>query len=570
MTDVTNHNHGKDHIAYFTMEIGISHHIPTYAGGLGILAGDLLKSFADIKLPVVGMTLLNEKGYFYQRIDDNGWQHEDPVEWNVHDYLTPLPNTVTVTIEGREVKVKAWKHIIEGNAGSGVPIIFLDTNTEGNSEYDKAITARLYAGDKRYRLAQEIVLGVGGTRMLESLGYAIKKYHMNEGHSALLTIELLRKTAINKDTLDFDSVKNKCVFTTHTPVTAGHDRFDMSLFKGMVGNYVPESILSKVTQDGMVNMTLIALQHSKYVNGVAKRHGEVTREMFPEYRIDSITNGVHPFTWTCTSFKTLFDEYIPGWSIDPYTLRYALSIPKDKILLAHEEAKRAMIDEINFRTNAKFHPDRFTIGYARRFTAYKRPDILVTDLNRLVEISKKVGDIQIIYAGKAHAQDTQGKELIQKIITLSKEINAKEEHIKIIFLDNYDMSLAKMLVSGCDVWLNTPQRPYEASGTSGMKAAMNGIPQVSTLDGWWIEGHIENTTGWSLGAHPQDPDFKNDPDGLDEAKDLYHKLETKIIPTYYSSKDEWAGIMRHVIAMNASFFNTYRMAQQYIVNAYQD
>ena len=369
---------------------------------------------------------------------------------------------------------------------------------------------------------------------------------------------------------DLQLVKQKCVFTTHTPVAAGHDRFDVELFRRITNNFTPECFLKECIHDNLVNMTLLALNHSMFINGVAKRHGEVTKEMFPEYRIDSITNGINPSTWVSSSFKDLFDKHIPGWVIDPFTLRYALSIPKEDIWNAHQEAKQHLIDEINLRNNIGFHVARFTIGYARRFTEYKRPDMILFDIERLKQVARNVGDIQIVFAGKAHSQDTKGKELIRRVIHLAQDINNQNCKIKIIFLEHYDMKLAKLLVSGCDVWLNTPQRPFEASGTSGMKAALNGVPHFSTLDGWWLEGYIDNITGWAIGPHPQDPGFKNDIDMTDEAKDLYDRLEQVIIPTFYGNKEKWTDIMKHCIAINGSFFNTYRMAQQYVANAYID
>ncbi|GIU70206.1 MAG: alpha-glucan phosphorylase [Candidatus Woesearchaeota archaeon] len=570
MGDVPKHM-DKEYIAYFSMEIGISHSIPTYAGGLGILAGDLLKAFADLKVPVVGITLLNEKGYLKQIIKD-GQQLEQPQEWNIAERLVLLPNQIIVRIDGRDVKIRVWKHLIRGISGYNVPVFFLDTNVEGNSEYDKKLTSFLYGGDREYRLAQECILGIGGVRMLESLGYNhIKKYHMNEGHASLLTVELLKKTYKDsydeEHSYDVEYVRERCVFTTHTPVAAGHDHFDIPLVRKLLGNYIPEFILTKSLNNGELSMTLLGLNLSKYINGVAKRHTEVTREMFPQYSIDSITNGIHHLTWISKPFSELYDSFIPGWIFDPFALRYALSIPKDKILEAHFQSKQALIDEVNSRTNAGYHIARFTIGYARRFTEYKRPDLLLYDINRLKSITEKVGDIQIVFAGKAHPNDVQGKYLIKKIIDIATDINKQNTRLKIVFLDDYDMRLAKILVSGCDVWLNTPQRPFEASGTSGMKAALNGVPQISTLDGWWLEGCIDNVTGWSIGPHPQDPNFKIDPDMNDEAKDLYDKLE-QIVPLFYGNKERWTDIMRHCIAINGSFFNTIRMAQQYVANAY--
>jgi starch phosphorylase len=359
-----------------------------------------------------------------------------------------------------------------------------------------------------------MILGIGGVRMLDSIGYhEIKKYHMNEGHAAFLTVELLRKTFRDSDCeekcYDLEKVREKCVFTTHTPVAAGHDMFDVDLVRKMLGDFIPEFIFEKATEDNRFGMTLLALMMSKFINGVAKRHGEVTRQMFPEYHIDSITNGSHPLTWVSPSFKEVFDKHIPGWQVDPFTLRYALSIPREEIWQAHYLAKIALVEEVNRRTNLNFDKDRFTIGFARRFTEYKRPSMILHDIEKLKSIAKEVGDIQIVFAGKAHISDTQGKKIMKEIINTAKDINKQNCRIRIAFLEHYDMRLGRTLVAGSDIWLNTPQRPFEASGTSGMKAALNGVPHVSTLDGWWLEGHIENVTGWSIGAHPHDPDFTN-------------------------------------------------------------
>ncbi|HOI18601.1 MAG TPA: alpha-glucan family phosphorylase [Candidatus Woesearchaeota archaeon] len=561
----------KECVAYFSMEIGISHKIPTYSGGLGILAGDLLKSFADMKIAMIAVTLLNNKGYFNQKIDHYGNQIEEPVNWNPKDHLVLLPNEVYLTIEGRNVKIKIWKGAIYGISGYAIPVYFLDTNCKENNEYDKTLTSYLYGGDKTYRLCQEMILGIGGIKALESLGYKkIKKYHLNEGHAALLTIELLKKTykeaLTHEESYSVESVKEKCIFTTHTPVAAGHDVFDISLFKKLLGNYVPEFIINKISPNSQVSMTLLGLYMSKYVNGVAKRHKDITKEMFPEYNIDSITNGIHPMTWISPSFKNLYEEYIPCWAQDPFSLRYALSIPKERISNAHTESKMHLLNEIKQSTGASFHHKRFTIGFARRFTQYKRPDLLFTDINKLKQIAQKLGDIQIVLAGKAHPNDTKGKELIKHIISISNQINQENSKLKIVFIQNYDMRIARLMISGSDLWLNTPKSPNEASGTSGMKAALNGVPQISTLDGWWLEGHIENVTGWSIG--PVDLASENNNSDYLEAKSLYDKLENTIIPTFYSNTDKWIEIMRHSIAINASFFNTYRMAQQYIANAY--
>lgn len=549
-------------IAYFSMEIGIDPRIPTYSGGLGILAGDTLRSCADLKVPIVAVTLLYEKGYFYQKLDDQGNQCELPAHWNPKDYLKPLSEKIEVQIEGRSVGVKAWQYDIVGITGCSLPVIFLDTNLKENSDFDRGFTSYLYGGDEKYRLSQEIVLGIGGLRMLRKLGYTdIKKYHMNEGHASLLVLELLRELKGPEDAMwDFEGVRKSCVFTTHTPVSAGHDRFSYDLVKNLLREYLPLEIIKMLGGEDCLNMTFLALNLSHYINGVAKKHGEVSRGMFPGYSIDSITNGVHSYTWTSESFRRLFDKYIPGWTIDSFTLRYSLGIPKQEIWEAHLESKKLLIDYVNKETNTGLDYDTFTIGFARRATPYKRMNLVFSDVERLRHISRDVGKMQFIFAGKAHPRDWPGKELIKKILAISKQL---KDDIKIVYLANYDMEIGKMLISGVDLWLNTPQRPLEASGTSGMKAVHNGIPNLSVLDGWWIEGHIEGITGWSIGSKSSEP-------GNDEkdAQEIYDKLEKIILPMYYKDTERWMDIMQHSIAFNASFFNTQRMVQQYVLNAY--
>ena len=555
--DRTASQNGKPKIAYFSMEIGIDEHIPTYSGGLGILAGDTLKSCADLNVPIIGITLLSEHGYFYQKIDREGNQIELPINFNINDFLTRLPSKTSVTIEDRTVHIRIWNYLVKGVSGYIVPVFFLDANLEENSEYDREITKHLYGGDNKYRLAQEIVLGIGGVRAIQALGYkTIDKYHMNEGHAALGTLELFSKLK------NIEKVREQCVFTTHTPVAAGHDQFNLSMAKSMLGEILPEPILREVTFENKLNMTRLALFFSHYVNGVAKKHGEVSQLMFPGYTIDSITNGVHTPTWVSEPFQRLFDKHMLGWRSDPYILRAAFSIDKTEVWDAHMEAKKNLIDFVNSRYNVGMDYDNFTIGFARRQTPYKRPDLIISDPDRLMQIAEKVGAIQIIYAGKAHPKDGLGKETIKRIFDTMKTIHGK---VKIAYIHNYDISIGKMMTAGVDLWLNTPRRPREASGTSGMKAAHNGVPQFSTLDGWWLEGCIENITGWAIG--PEKTEEEESDDDIDR-NDLYSKLESWIIPKFYNDRDNWIRTMRSCIAINASFFNTNRMIQQYVLNAY--
>ncbi len=549
-------------IAYFSMEIGIDHRMPTYSGGLGILAGDTIKSCSDLKVPVVAVTLLYNKGYFYQKLDKNGQQQESPYRWNPSDFLRLLPSTIIVTLEGRTIYVRAWQYTATGVNGYTVPVIFLDTDNDQNSDYDRAISHHLYGGDEKYRLFQEAILGMGGIRMLKSLGYnKITRYHMNEGHASLLTLDLLNESR-KKPRMDWDIefVKSKCVFTTHTPVPAGHDQFSYELVTQVLGDSIPHDLLKRLGGEDKLNMTLLALNLSHYVNGVAKQHGKVSSEMFPGYSIDSITNGIHSSTWVCENLKKVYDRYMPGWVNDPFSLRYALNIPGQEIWSAHMEAKLRLLQYVTDKTGVEMDPDILTIGFARRAATYKRADLVFSDINRLMNIADNTGKMQFIFAGKAHAMDSGGKELITRIFAAAEQL---KDTIKIVYLENYDMELGMMITSGVDVWLNTPQKPKEASGTSGMKAAANGIPSLSILDGWWIEGWLEGQTGWSIGS-AADSESTTETD----ADSLYNKLEELIIPTFYNKRRQWKDIMRRTVAINASFFNTHRMVQQYVLHAY--
>ena len=549
-------------IAYFSMEIGLESRMPTYSGGLGILAGDTIKSSADLKVPLVAVTLIYKKGYFRQEIDGEGRQQELPKKWNPRKFMKLRPQKVTVHVEGRPVEVRAWEYRVRGATGFNIPVFFLDTDIDGNSDYDRSLSYSLYGGDERYRLAQEVILGVGGVRILEELGYRhIQRYHMNEGHSSLLTLELMRQKGVTDPASSkVDNVRRMCVFTTHTPVPAGHDQFPYGLAESVLGEFMPLETLKAVAGEDNLNMTRLALNLSHYVNGVAKEHKRVSNDMFPGYHIESITNGVHAWTWTGDSFRELFTRFIPGWKNEPTSLRYAISLPGEEIWNAHEEAKRKLIDYVNGTTDAEMDPGVLTIGFARRATAYKRADLVFTDLERLKRIARDAGRIQFVFAGKAHPKDTAGRELITKIFRVADELAGE---IEIVYLQNYDINLARLLVSGVDVWLNTPRRPQEASGTSGMKAAINGVPSLSTLDGWWIEGCIEGMTGWAIGS----PD-KGESSDEECAESLYEKLEKVVIPTFYNDRQRWVDIMRHCIAINGSFFNTHRMVHQYVMSAY--
>ena len=557
-------------IAYFSMEIGFRNDIPTYSGGLGVLAGDTIKSAADLNLPVVAVTLIHRKGFFRQVIDEQGRQSEAPEEWNPENHLTLLPQKVRLKMEGRDVYVQAWIYNITGLSSKwSVPIFFLDTDVPENSDSDRGITDHLYGGDERYRLKQEMVLGVGGVLMLRALGIRVKKYPMNEGHASLLTVALLSRHKKDIESVwderhiwDVERVKDLCVFTTHTPVDAGHDKFPYDLVRDVVGEIIPIDILKELGGEAKLNMTLLGMNLSRYINGVAKKHGEVSKNMFPGYKIQAITNGVHSFTWTCGSFARLYDKYLPGWANEPELFVRVDKIPDEEFWGAHMEAKKNLIDYVNEVTAAGFDYDTLTIGFARRATAYKRAHLLFSDTDRLRRIGR--GKIQVIYAGKAHPNDWDGKRIIEEIVRKGKELKGD---IRLVFLANYNMDLALKLVSGVDVWLNTPQRPREASGTSGMKAAHNGVLNFSVLDGWWIEGHIEGYTGWAIGPDPSEPSNPGQHDGADE-DDLYNKLEDELVPFFYEKRDIWIKMMKNAVGKNAYYFNSHRMMRRYVTEAY--
>ena len=556
-------------IAYFSMEIGLSADLPTYSGGLGVLAGDTIKSAADLSLPMVAVTLIHRKGFFTQTLNDEGWQVEDDVDWSPEDAMTLLAPRIEVQIEGRSVVVQAWQYDVVSPAGGILPVLFLDTSSDENEPHDRALTDKLYGGDHTHRLKQEVVLGIGGVRMLGALGVEVKKFHLNEGHASLLTVELLRETKRDIEQVwderlqwDDESVRERCVFTTHTPVAAGHDKFGYDVVEQVLGDTIDMNLLRELAGEDGLNMTMLALNLSRYVNGVAKKHGEVSQNMFEGYAIHAITNGIHSYTWTAEPFKQLYDRFIPGWANEPELFVRADNIPDEEIWETHQTCKQHLVGYCYEHTGIQLDPDVLTIGFARRAATYKRADLIFTDLERLREIG--CGKLQIVYAGKAHPADTMGKELIQRVV---HSLEALSPDIKGAYLPGYDMNLSSVLIPGVDVWLNNPIRPQEASGTSGMKAAHNGVPNFSVLDGWWIEGHIEGVTGWSIGPAAKEVSLSERHDAED-LESLYQKLEEVLLPTYCDDRHRWIAIMKGAIGKNAYYFNTHRMMRRYVTEAY--
>lgn len=560
-------------IAYFSLEIGLEGSIPTYSGGLGILAGDTIKAAADIGLPMLAVTLLYREGYFQQELDDKGHQTEHAAQWNPEAMFTLMSPRITVPIDGREVVVRAFRQNVIGVNGHIVPVYYLDTDFAENDEAARTMTHRLYAGDSDHRIRQECLLGIGGRRMVRAIGHDVGCFHMNEGHACFLTVDLLSEYLcrhqihqIRHDALA--DVRSRCVFTTHTPLPAGHDRFSIERVRAIIGDHPVFHREDIYGEQHVLNTTKLALNLSKFANAVARRHGEVSRDMFPGYHIESITNGIHASTWACQPMRDLFDQYIPHWRRRNDELRLVRRVPAAKLWNAHQEAKTQLDTYVSQQTHGNVHldPEAFTIVFARRATEYKRMALLLSDTRRLERIAAGVGPIQIIVAGKAHPHDGVGREILRQV---HETLRGMEGKLRGVFLPNYNIDLARRLVAGCDVWLNNPRPPLEASGTSGMKAAINGVPSLSTIDGWWIEGWVEGVTGWGIGTHEDDIRTQK-PEGMDHrhAEELYDKLEKFVLPRYYNHRDEWINTMYACIEINGSYFTTERMVREYAQRAY--
>lgn len=555
---------GHTRIAYFSMEIAVRPEMHTYSGGLGGLAGDTARAGADLELPMVFVTLLCRQGYLRQEIDASGQQIDHPDPWSPEAYATPLRAKVALIIEGHEVWVRPWLYPLESPVGHTVPVLLLDTDLPENRPEDRGITDTLYGGDEVYRLKQEIVLGIAGLRLLTALGFRLTTYHLNEGHAALLALDLLRRyprppdqVAPGELAFDVARVREQCIFTTHTPVEAGHDRFSYELFGHLLHGYVDLDQVRHLCGDAHLNMTRLALGLSGYINGVAIRHAEVTTRMFPGYDIRAVTNGVHVPTWAHTAFAELFNHHSREWGYLPEAMVQFDRLPSPTVWRAHQRAKSDLIALAASVSDVRLDEELPIIGFARRMAAYKRPGLLFSDLQRLRAIHA-AHPFQMVVAGKAHPNDGPAKDLIRQLYEIIEEL---ADDIRIVFLPNYDVSLAASIVSGSDVWLNTPEPPMEASGTSGMKAAVNGVLNLSVMDGWWVEACIEGVTGWAIG--------NDDHDGASaSAEHLYDKLEHTVLPLYYGDRERWIWMMRQSISKIGSTFNAHRMMRRYAAEAY--
>jgi glycogen phosphorylase len=547
-------------VAYLSMEIGVDAHLPTCCGGLGVLAGDAIKGAAELSFPLVGVSLRHHKGYFEQKIE-NYQQKEILKRSNPFGVLRKRDEKIKVQIEGKDVTIGAEEYLIKNGHSNKVSIYFLDTRLNENAAENREISETCYWMGKpvtyeehqRHRFKQEVVLGIGGVRFLEKLGYNIKKYHMNEGHTALATLEIA-----NRNNWDEEKTKKKFSFTTHTLVPAGHEVFPISLVKSILEDSFPlEKIVKYGGQAGSLNMTQLAMSLSDYQNGVSKKNAEAARDMFPGKNIDYITNAVHLGTWTSGSFKGLFDRHFPGWEENPEKLKDAMRLPNDEVWKAHLENKNILFDFIEDEYAVDLDRNVLTLGWFRRIAEYKRPLLIFSDKERLKRIGS--GKMQIIFAGKAHPRDGYGKEAIRQIHEESRIINGA---VSTVFVENYGMELSPTLIAGVDVLLNTPRPPNEASGTSGMKALSNGVLNVSSWDGWIDEEFKtkEGAIGFAFGCQ-----YETD---VQDAQGLYNVLEQKVIPTFYGKQERWIEMKKQSISL-ASYYNTNRMLKEYIERAWK-
>jgi glycogen phosphorylase len=552
-------------IAYFSMEIAIRPEMHTYSGGLGVLAGDTVRSCADLELPVVFVTMVSRAGCFRQEISSDDRQIEQPDWWDPAQFCEPLGAMVALQIGSRAVWIRPWLYVHTNPLGHEIPILLLDSDLEQNDIEDRKLSHHLYGVGENYRLKQELILGLGGIRLLRALGFRIQTYHLNEGHAAFLTLDLLNRYRIpshdvrpGEPLYDLAKVRERCVFTTHTPVDAGHDRFSYDQFQSLAPDLAEIGELKQLAGPNELNMTRLAFNLAGYINGVARRHAETTRHMFPGYRVYAITNGVHVGQWTHPAFARLFTTNLPAWYHAPEILVRALQLPDQDVWDCHVVAKAELVEQVRLRTGVTLDPDVAILGFARRMTGYKRPLLLFSDIDRLVSIASR-HPIQVVLAGKAHPNDHEGKEAIRRLIQLTRELRGR---ITCAFLPNYDMKIAQAMVSGADVWVNTPLPPMEASGTSGMKAALNGVLNLSVLDGWWIEACVEGVTGWSIGNEGE-ASSAHVHAGL-----LYDKLDKVVLPLFYSNTAGWRAMMKQSIGLIGCYFNSQRMMRRYASEAY--
>ena len=571
---------GGPSVAYLSMEFGLHESLPIYAGGLGMLAGDHLRSASDIGINLVGVGLLYRQGYFKQLIYDGrqvaAFPPNDPERLAMRPALDRegRPLEVYVPHGHHYYRARAWVVTI-----GRVKLVLLDTDFAGNATEHRCLTRQLYGGNAENRLAQEVLLGIGGARMLTAMGYAPDVFHLNEGHAAFVVLELWGRY-LDKGMDPGEAwvlARSRCVFTTHTPVEAGHDRFGWESIRGALEGYreslrlPPGAFMDRGrVRPGDIHetlcMTVLALRGSRAANGVSALHGEVSRQMWRElpFRIDHITNGVHPTAWLAPETATLLDEHLPGWRDhfeDADFWSAARDIPADALLACRDARRARLVAEVRRRLGRDvLSPDALTIGFARRFAPYKRANLLFTDPDRLAALLDD--SVQLIFAGKAHPQDLHGQEILAEVIRWTSHPRFRR---RIVFLPDYDHEVGRLLTQGCDVWLNTPRRPREASGTSGQKSSLNGNLNCSVLDGWWPEAW-DGDNGWAIGDN-REWERVEDQDRAD-ADNLYSVLEQQVLPAFVD-RAEWARRMAHTLATCVPVFNTHRMVRDYDQKMYR-
>jgi starch phosphorylase len=533
-------------VAYLSAEIGLHSDLHTYSGGLGVLAGDHVKSAADASIDLVGVSLLYRQGYGRQHLDPSGNQTETYPEIDPNDHLQDTGVDITLPLDGTDLHAKVWSTELDGATGGSVTVYFLDTRHERNTPEHARLGDRLYGGDHLMRIRQEYLLGVGGVRALDALGITIDGLHLNEGHCTFAALEMLRRGWSR------DELAERTLFTTHTPVPAGHDRFPWTDVEVVLGDLLPLDAKALSGDDVTCSMSHLGIAMAGAVNAVSKLNAEVAMTMFPHVEIHPITNGVHHLTWTGGATAALFDTHLGGWKTDPSVLQSAASIPSSALRLSREQNRAALRDLVLTSTGVTLHADRLTIGFARRFATYKRANLVFSDLERLRRIGG--GKIQFVFSGKAHPKDEGGKDLIRSVF---EGAEAVANEIPVAFIEDYSMATGLAMTSGVDVWLNNPIRPMEASGTSGMKAAMNGVPNLSILDGWWPEACLHGVNGWAIGAQEDDRDDERDVNAL------YAVLEHEVLPMWTGNREAWDDVMRHAMVASAGFTG-HRMIQDYM------
>ena len=528
-------------VAYLSAEVGFESGLHTYSGGLGVLAGDHIKSAADAGVDLVGCTLLYRKGYGRQHLDSAGNQTETYAEINPHEFLSDTGVDIALPLDGTTLRSKVWMYRVKG-----LPTYFLDTRHPDNSPEHASLGNRLYGGDDSTRIRQEYLLGVGGIRALQALGHEINGLHLNEGHCTFAMLEMLHQGWTR------EQLRQRSLFTTHTPVPAGHDRFSWEEIETVVGELLPTDASSLVNDEDSCSMSHLAVALAGQVNAVSNLNAFVASAMFEGKHIHSITNGVHHETWTCPALANLYDGHLKGWRQDPTVLAHAGRIPDPELMAARHEARAVLRDLVWASTGVEFSEERLTIGFARRFATYKRANLVFSNLERLRAIGG--GKIQFVFAGKAHPRDEGGKQMIREIFEGGAQLADK---IPVAFLEDYSMDTGLAMTSGVDIWLNNPIRPMEASGTSGMKAAMNGVPNCSILDGWWPEACEHGVNGWGIGEGEDERDDERD------AKAVYDTLENEVLPAWNDGPEHWNDLMRASIATSARFTGA-RMLSDYL------